>query len=331
MKIECWVKRIYGDTEDTLRNRALSIERRSIVKDLNNRDLPLGKHIIMDKNGEPHEIEVVGPNVENAKYCPYNVCPPGSVQVGHACLVDIETTEPVSGQCPSGYVLGERTNTLDIIGQHGKVMTAKIMENNYPEPPDYGEVTVSEAQPKIQVETEDVCVMREPMPLTEENIKLVTDSIIGWGGYQEFPYWDIPWGIMDRLATERYHGAKLAGKGYAVEFYEYPDYGYLIFSDKKEAENAKDMIKYYESNKAFEDAKKFFIEEGGIPPEEVTDDMVSERLNFDYQLYIDDVVNRNPEYMGIVIPYQRVGEMYKEGDKYIYVTSKKNIVVGEKV
>ena len=319
MKIECWVKRIYGDTE-------------GIVDNLHDRDLPLGKRIITDKNGEPHEIEVVGPNVENAKYCPYNVCPPGSVQVGHACLVEIsEPVATIAGKCPPGYVLGKRTNALNIVGQHEEAATSTIMENNYPEPPDYGEVTVSEAQPKIQVETEDVCVMREPMPLTEENIKLVTDSIIGWGGYQEFPYWDVPWGIMDRLATERYHGAKLAGKGYAVEFYEYPDYGYLIFSDKKEAENAKDMIKYYESNKAFEDAKKFFIEEEGIPPEEVTDDMVSERLNFDYQLYIDDVVNRNPKYMGIVIPYQRVGEMYKEGDKYIYITSKKNIVVGEKV
>lgn len=329
MKVECWVKEIYGDSMD-------------VLEELGTRDLPLGKRVLVDSKGEPHEIDVVGPDVENAKYCPYNVCPPGSVRVGLACLTDV-VMKPYDNGCPNGYAVGERTDTIDMVGEHGKLWTGEIIENegspdNPNGSPDYGEGQIAVPQPRVVTKTTDVCVLREPMPLTEENIKLVTDSIIGWGGYQEFPYWDVPWSMMNDLADDRYYrGAKMAGRGYAVRFYDYPDYDYFVFSDRKDAEAVKKTLKYYESNKAYEDTKKFLIEDEGIPPEEVTDEVIAERLNFELQSYLEDM-DDYPSYLGVVNPYQRAGEMYGEDGDTVFVALKtedgkqvENIIVGEEI
>ena len=308
-KVAAWLKEVYGDGNVDLNT-------------VNVAGLPTGKYIVKGRGGVPAEIEVNAPNVDEEDFAPWNVCPVDTVKVELACLTDVEETEPLPDySCPTGYVLGEKTKSINIIGMQKPTTAMGIVADGADMNPELMEARKSQPQPKVEVESEKVCVAVEPMPSDPKIVRLVTDSIIGWGGYQEFPFWDIPWDEMDDIATKRYRGnASLSDKkGFAVCSRGYDDFC-LAFSNKKDAEYAKQTLKYFESDEFYEDIKKRLREEGREPTEKA----VIEQAEFEKQLFWDNIQKEYPSYLGSMSFYQGYGDKIKMDDGYVFVVGKRD-------
>lgn len=188
--------------------------------------------------------------------------------------------------------------------------------------PELMEPRVTEAHPKIEVEKKLMCVKVESMPNDPEIIRLVTDSIIGWGGYQEFPFWDLPWGEMDDLATKRYHGASLLDeKGFAVCGREYTDDFCLVFSDKKDAEYVKEALDYSNSEEFYEDIKERLKEENG---EEPSEEEINKQAEFEKQLFWENLEEMYPSYLGSMSYHQGYGGKIELDNGYVFVVGKRD-------
>jgi len=295
MKIVKWTKTIYGDS---------TVSESEIFNFLGN--MSPGKHVIGTEHGVG-EIEVNAPNVDEADFALFNVCPVGTISVEEACIKDARTMRPIKKikkkevmrtdkdghpvhadrlvnniavdylgrpvtetidvpykSCPEGWVMGERTDKITVVGHFDKKFKsqgifAKALDIGI----DVLEPRDNVATPRLDVKKQLVCVQKEDMPMEPKYVRLVTDSIIGWGGYGEFPYWDLNWDAMIHVADERYqHGAELLDKeGFAVCETDYRSDICYVFDDKAEAKSMKENLKYFDSHKFQEDVKEELTEE----------------------------------------------------------------------
>jgi hypothetical protein len=166
--------------------------------------------------------------------------------------------------CPEGWVMGERTDKINIIGKFDKKIKSQgIFAKAADLGIDFLEPKDNVATPHLDVKKQLVCVKKEEMPMEPKYVKLVTDSIIGWGGYGEFPYWDLNWDAMIHIADVRYERrAELLDKtGFAVCETDYRSDVCYLFDEKGEAESVKETLKYFDTNKFQEDSKEELIEE----------------------------------------------------------------------
>ena len=308
MKIVAWTKAIYGDSQ-------------TILDDLKSAaGIPAGKRVVMGSDNEPHEIDVVAPNVDEDEFAKYNVCPVGTIASGEACLIDVEEKplyDPPHPKdphkwgsgcygegtlCPDGWIMGEKTEKIMIRGTPKAFKSAGIVAGPGDEGIDYFEDKHLEAGVKADVKTKNVCFKREQMPLEYKWIRLITDSIIGWGGYSEFPWWNLPWDAMIDVADDRYkNGAQLAEKkGFAVCKHDYNDFYCLAFEKEEDAKYAKEELDYFDFTKGdiFEDTKKYLKDEEGLKEKEITDEMVYDRINVEREFFWDDIEGRYPSYLG---------------------------------
>lgn len=305
MKIKYWTKKIYGDS---------TIRESDILDYLKHSTLPTGKRIISTDKGIG-EIDVVGANVDDEEFAPLNVCPVGTIHVDDACIEDAKTVEPTAEidskdntwnhptkKCPEGYVPGDKIEKITILGPRHKIKSAGIEEKaNELFGIDVKEVRGSEAM-KVDVKSSLTCVKKEPMPLTEKNLRIVTDSVIGWGGYGEFPYWNLNWDYICKIADIRYKNGGDILKGYPVHYSEYKTDYYFLFKDKKEADSLEKTFKYWNSNEFFEDTKNYLkeeMDEGFIEKKEITDEQVFERMNEEQNLFFEDIEDMFESYIGM--------------------------------
>jgi hypothetical protein len=292
MKIDKWVNIIYGDAP-------------GVAESVQTSDVRSGKRII-NFGGEVHEIDVVGPNVEDEDLAPYNVCPKGTIRVENACISDAKT-KPYDGakskygyaDCGKGYVYGERTDELKALIKKkvpSQGMKTDSMDMNL-ELLERVDIEVT----GLEMKTSGVCVKTEDMPLTEKNIQLVTDSIIGWGGYAEFPYWEMDWDMMNDLADRRYkHGAKMGGTAYVASFNEYPGYTvYLAFKDKEDAVNVQKSLKYYDDSSEFVDDTRKMLQETAEKGEEISDERVYNAMAEEKSQFFEDLDMSYDSYLGM--------------------------------
>ena len=307
-KVVAWLKEVYTDGNIS-------------PNEINVVGLPTGKYIVRGRQGLA-EIEINAPNVDEKDFAPWNVCPVDTVKVGLACLTDTEEIEPLPDySCPTGYILGEKTKSINIIGMQKPTTARGIVADEVDMNPEIMEARKSQPQLRVEVESEKVCVAVEPMPPEPKIVRLVTDSIIGWGGYQEFPFWDIPWDGMDYLATKRYHGAKLLDKkGFVVCGREYKEDFCLAFSDKKDAEYFKEGLEYYNSDKVYEDIKERLKEEGREPTEEE----IIEQAEFEKQQFWNNIEDEFPSYLGSMSIYNNCGSKIKSDGGYIFLVGRNN-------
>ena len=300
MKIKAWVKTVYGDSNANL-------------EDLMHRTLPSGKSIVWGEDG-PSEIDVVAPNIDEDEFAPLNVCPVETIQVGEACLDDVTTVEPTKKDenisCPKGYALGEKTEKINIIGNLKKLRLTGIYAKAMDLGMDVMEPRDIDAAPRVEVKKANICVKREPMPMEKKWVRLVSDSIIGWGGYSEFPFWDIPWDSMSSIADARYKSSASLEEGYSVCGYDSGDDYCMCFKEREDAKNFKDSLKYYDSNKFFEDTKEYL--EDDIPTDKITDEKIYERMEVEKQFFWDDVKDQFPSYLGYQSFRQSTGSKFRD-------------------
>lgn len=305
MNIVAWTKKVY--TDSTIRDS-------DIFDLLQHGNLPTGKSILRTEKGVG-EIDVVAPNVDESEFAKFNVCPVGTVEVDNACLDNVKKIKPEIKikekamrrynpktedweqytkkekvkSCPDGYVYGEETKKINIIGNPQKLKSAGIVAHD--PVMDLGIDVMEERESttiRLDVKKLGVCVKTEPMPIEYKYLENVTDSIVGWGGYAEYPFWDIDWDLMIYLAEERYRsGARFHDKeGIAVCKREYNDEFCLLFDDEKEAEQAKSELDYYDSNEFFDDSKKELEER--FLEEKIEQDIPSSQKSLDNYTEIHD-------------------------------------------
>lgn len=297
MRIACWRKTIYSDDSN-------------INEFLKGRDFSPGKHILR-VNDEMHEIDVNAPNVDDSEFCKFNVCPVDTVGVEEACLENATTIDPIDKikkitkvrrtdemttikplaeglplipaykyeeyteeinvkGCPEGYVIGEKTDAIKWLGKKKPMSTAGIVADAMDENLEVMEPRVA-AGMKMEIASSITCVKIQPMPMEKKWVEMITDSIIGWGGYAEFPFWDVPWGIMNAIAEKKgrwtgdymAHDAKIE-EGYRVCWNEYNYYPCACFKKKEDAKWFNESIKYYDGSKEFEKDTRDFLEEDFI-------------------------------------------------------------------
>lgn len=336
MAIKCWTKTIYTDSPD-------------INSILRNRDLPPGKRILR-VDGEMHEIDVNAPNVEESEFCPFNVCPVGSIAVEEACLENAETMKPIDKEvietleymrkddkgrpvpvdrmvageavdflgrpvwekkkiktikasCPDGWIMGERTDQINWLGGKKPLLTAGIVADAGDENLE-GREPISSEGAELEVDTTLMCVKKQPMPMEKKWVEMITDSIIGWGGYAEFPFWDVPWGVMNDIAEHRSrwtgsymtHAAEIE-EGYRACWNDYNVYPCACFKDREDAKLFEDARKYYDySNQYQKDILEQFKEEGVTQP---TEEQINERMQSDREFFFEDIGSQFPSYLGI--------------------------------
>ena len=303
MKIAAWVKTIYGDS---------TIRESDILDLLGN--VPAGKHVVATDHGIG-EVEVNAPNVDEAEFAPLNVCPVGTIKIEEACITEAEVAERPESGCPKGWRTGERTDKINIIGKFDKFKSQGIFAKAADMGIDVLEPRDNVTTPRLDVKKTLVCVKKEEMPIEPKYVRLVTDSIIGWGGFAEFPYWDIYWGAMDDIANARYRqGAELLDKkGFAVcesDFNAREETCYL-FDDCDAAKETKEVLHHFNSSLIGDEIRKALTEEyRDMYPikrmtkkykeemeNEISDERVNERWYNDKQSFHDDM-NFNPHYLG---------------------------------
>ena len=286
MKIVAWTKKVFGDS---------TVRESDIFETLHHGNLPPGKSIIRTEKGVG-EIDVVAPNVEEEEFAPFNVCPVGTVQVDNACLDNVTKIKPTTEvkerkntkynpktkeweeykdkvkvkTCPEDFIYGEETKRINIIGSPQKIKSAGITAKNAL---DMGIDVMEERDSdiiKLDVDRVGVCVKKEPMPWEYKYIKNISDSIIGYGGYAEYPFWnfdDYKWDALINIAESRYReGFHLKEEeGFAV--CKFLDRGYeecYVFDDEKRAEDFKEEFNYYDFSMKLEEDVKERIREGKI-------------------------------------------------------------------
>lgn len=301
MKIAAWVKTIYGDS---------TVREADIMDLLGN--VPAGKHVVATKHGIG-EVEVNAPNVDEEEFAPMNVCPVGTIKIEEACITEAEVQERPETGCPKGWLTGERTDKISIIGKFDKFKSQGIFAKAADMGIEVLEPRDNITTPPLDVKQTLVCVKREEMPIEPKYVRLVTDSIIGWGGFAEFPYWDIYWDAMNDIADARYrqYAELLDKKGFAVcESDQSTDICYL-FDDQEEAKNIKKTLKYFDSNEFNDDTKKQLVEEyRDMYPtkkvtkkykeemeKEITDERVYDRMNSDKEIFGEDLMS-HPNFLG---------------------------------
>lgn len=346
MRIACWTKAVY--TDDPRMNDFLR-----------GHDLPPGKRILRFEN-EMHEIDVVAPNVDESEFCPYNVCPVGTINVEEACLENAETREPKEyisrraigrrpktpherdsqGQliyenyeiiekkhCPEGFVPGERTDKINWLGSKKPLGTAGIVADAMDENLEAMEPRASKGA-KLELTTSLTCVKIQPMPMEKKWIEMITDSIIGWGGYAEFPFWDLNWDLMNDIAGKRSrwngdymeHSAEIA-EGYRVCWSGYNEYPCACFKTKEDANFFKKSIEYYEYSSEFmKDAEEQLKEKkkDGEFDGEINEQTIQEQMDIERQFFFDDLPDQFESYLGMgeksyrEEPVQYVGKYQKK-------------------
>jgi len=294
MRIACWRKLIYVDDA-------------SIIEKLRGRDFSPGKGYV-NVDGELHEIDVVAPNVDESEFCKFNVCPEGTVGIEQACLEGATTINPIDKikkitkvrrtkektlikplaeglppipaykyeeytikkkvkGCPDGYLLGDRTDKIEWLGKKKPMAHANIFAKENDLGVDVTEAKMAEGA-KFNLKASLTCVKIEDMPLEKKWVEMVTDSIIGWGGFSEFPFWEIDWGLMNAIAEKRSHwtGSYMARHAELVEgirvcWNEYNSYPCACFTKRPEALSFKESVKYYDYSNDFQEDTRKYLEE----------------------------------------------------------------------
>jgi len=214
--------------------------------------------------------------------------------------------EKIKG-CPSEYVMGERTDRINWLGRKKPMPTAGI----FPREMDVGVDVLEPKQAEgaeLEISTTPVCVKIQPMPMEKKWVEMITDSIIGWGGYSEFPFWDLNWDLMIAIAEKRgrwtgdymAHNAEIE-EGHRICWSEYNEYPCACFKNKEDAENFKKSIKYYDYSKEFQKDTEEQLKDDkreGVFDGKITEEAIQEKMEIERQFFFEDLQNEFESFLG---------------------------------
>jgi len=227
-----------------------------------------------DENGHPVKARMVGKEMVD--------------YLGNPVTKIIE--EKIKG-CPSEYILGERTDAIKWLGKKKPMATAGIVADAADENLEVMEPRTAEGA-ELELSTSLTCVKIQPLPLEKKWVEMITDSIIGWGGYSEFPFWEMNWDLMNTIAEKRsrWTGDYMARnaeieEGFRYCWNDYNNYPCACFKKKEEAEDFKKSIQYYDFSNEFEKDTREFLE----------DEFIENKINELYPRQQKTLVENKPE------------------------------------